>query len=152
MANGGTVASGANQSEVNQAADDDQGIDPSWDAPVDDAAISTAWNEYANSVQASNPYLYTILSNQIPKVGNGTNLVLELNNTMQEDEVAKEKSAIFTFLKKRVKNAKLTLEVRIVEEKLSANKVYTASDKMRVMLEQNPSLADLKRLFDLDLE
>ncbi|MFT3739006.1 MAG: DNA polymerase III subunit gamma/tau [Breznakibacter sp.] len=152
LANDGALPAAPYQTSNVQTGNGDHDIDPAWNSPVDDAIIRTAWLEYASSVQMTNPYLYTILSNQIPKVSNGTTLVLGLKDSMQEDEVTKGKPSIFTFLKKRVKNARLTLEIQIVEEKPSEAKVYTASDKMRVMVEQNPSLAELKRLFDLDLE
>jgi DNA polymerase-3 subunit gamma/tau len=129
----------------------DQGIDANWKSPFTDEQLKKAWVDYASSIQSQNPYLHTILINNLPKA-EGNDLVLGLANGMQEAELAKEKAAIFTFLKKKLQNAQLTLTVQMIEETNIVAKAYTTTDKFKAMMEHNPSLAELKRLFDLDIE
>jgi DNA polymerase-3 subunit gamma/tau len=77
---------------------------------------------------------------------------LGLKNPMQEAEILKDKSNLFTFLKTQLKNAALTLDVYWLKEDETVSKAFTATDKFKLMMDQNPSLAELKRLFDLDLD
>jgi hypothetical protein len=130
---------------------EEEGIDPTWNNAFSQEQLNKAWLSYATSRQAKNPYLHTILSNQLPKAI-GHELVLGLKNPMQEAEVVKEKASMFTYLKKQVKNASLTLTIQIVDETETKSKAYTSTDKFKAMMEQNPALAELKRLLDLDLE
>jgi len=119
---------------------------------VTNDALKKAWMAYANRIEVENPYLFSIISNHIPTVVEGTIVQLGLKNQMQETEVLKEKSQLFTFLKSQLQNAKLTLNVVWVKDDETMVKAFTATDKLKLMMDQNPSLAELKRLFDLDID
>ncbi len=133
--------------------DSDGHADLSLNEPVTEEAIKHAWHEYSIEVEPTNPRLFSILSNHIPVLKNDTTLLLELKNSMQESEIVKDKSRMFTFLKKRLKNINLTLEVVIVKDHSSqVNKAYTVTDKLKLMIDKNPSLNQFREAFDLDID
>lgn len=154
MVDNGIVAAGneTNTQTDEKAPDIELGVDPSWNAEVTNDALKKAWMAYANRIEVDNPYLFSIISNHIPTVVEGTIVQLGLKNQMQETEVLKEKSQLFTFLKTQLQNAKLSLNVVWVKEDETVVKAFTATDKLKLMMDQNPSLAELKRLFDLDID
>lgn len=116
-------------------------------------ALQSAWKEYSSTIENENPRLFSILNNQIPTLENGVTVKLELRSQMQESELLKEKNALFTFLKNKLKNNHLELQTTILKEETEAQMdVFTASDKLRVMMEKNPALAKLKQHFNLDLD
>ncbi len=120
---------------------------------VTEQALQLAWKEYSQTIEKENPRLFSILNNKIPTLENGTKVKLELHNQMQENELMKEKNTFFTVLKNKLKNHNLELHTIIIKEDLQEQtEVFTASDKLRVMMEQYPALAKLKQHFNLDLE
>lgn len=93
-----------------------------------------------------------MMYNQVPKLKNGTEVWLKLKNATQEVEIQQEKSAIFTFLKRELKNSHLVLKVEMEAEDAQSQRVFTAADKLKMMIEKNPALMSLKQQFGLDLE
>ncbi len=132
--------------------DEDAGVDPQWNTPVTQEALHAAWLGYAARIETSNSRLYSILNNHIPTLQKGNVVYLELIHNMQETEVQREKPALFKHLKISLKNAHLALEIAFKKDDNIQVKAFTASDKYKVMMEKNPALVDLSRLFDLDLE
>jgi DNA polymerase-3 subunit gamma/tau len=121
--------------------------------PVTDVALKQAWKEYAVTIEKENPRLFSILNHQIPLLENGVVIKLELRSQMQEGELMKEKNALFIFLKEKLKNNKLELKTAILTEvQEDKQEVFTANDKLRVMMDKNPALAKLKLHFNLDLD
>lgn len=136
----------------NTSDDEDAGVDPQWNTPVSEESLKSAWLGYAARIETSNSRLFSILNNHIPSLQKGNVVYLELINTMQETEMMREKTALFKYLKTTLKNARLSLEIAFKKEENIQVKAFTASDKFKVMMDKNPALADLSRLFDLDLE
>jgi hypothetical protein len=127
-------------------------IDPKWNDSVDNEQLKTAWLQFAKNIEKENPRLHSILNNHIPTIMEETVVLLKLKNQMQEAEIQKEKSLIFKYLKRQLKNANLSLEIEFVKIEEATNKAFTATDKYKLMMEKNPSLIDLKNVFDLDLD
>lgn len=120
---------------------------------VTDVALKQAWKEYAVTIEKENPRLFSILNHQVPALENGVVIKLELRSQMQEGELMKEKNALFIFLKEKLKNNKLELKTIILtEEEADKQEIFTADDKLRVMMDKNPALAKLKHHFNLDLD
>ncbi|MBN2742996.1 MAG: hypothetical protein JXR39_03785 [Marinilabiliaceae bacterium] len=132
--------------------DENAGVDPTWSTPVTPDGLKAAWLGYAARIESSNSRLHSILINHIPTIQKENIVYLELIHAMQETEVQREKPALFKHLKISLKNARLALEIAFKKEENVQAKVFTASDKYKVMKEKNPALAELSRLFDLDIE
>ncbi|MBK3519654.1 hypothetical protein JIV24_20100 [Carboxylicivirga sp. N1Y132] len=91
--------------------------------------------------------------NHPPKLVNENSLKVLLRNKTQEYELNKERSNIVSYLRRCLRNAKISLEfeISLVEDK-GPQKAFTVADKFKVMMEKNPSLAIFKKEFNLDLE
>jgi hypothetical protein len=146
-----TGVSKPEQDTKNSVTEEDTSINQSWNEPVSDEALHRCWLAYANRIESDNPRFYSILTNHLPRLNN-TVLQLELKNSIQETEVMAQKHALFTYLKTELRNARLSLEVIIAKNDEPATKAYTAADKFKLMLENNPSLVKLSKHFDLDLD
>lgn len=96
--------------------------------------------------------MYSILINHIPTILEETVVLLKLKNQMQESEIQKVKSGLFTHLKKTLLNSKLSLEIEFVKSHEIPKKAFTSADKLKLMVEKNPLLSELKDKFDLDLD
>ncbi|ASB50659.1 hypothetical protein [Alkalitalea saponilacus] len=97
--------------------------------------------------------MFTILNNHLPQIEKDHTIHLELSSPVQEVEIEKNRDSIMLFLKKELHNSLLSLKVKVAEDQASPQeKVFTAADKLKVMMEKNPALAMLKQQFNLDLD
>jgi DNA polymerase-3 subunit gamma/tau len=131
---------------------DDNGIDPSWENQFTPEQLQKVWNEYARSVEKTNPRLFSMLTARSPRLKGTSVIVFPLQNETQEVELLKEKSALFNWLKRQLENAKLQLEVEYIRENKNQQKAFTSADKYRTLVEKNPLLEKLKDALNLDLE
>lgn len=96
------------------------------------------------------PNLQSTLS-KTPSVGNDYEVILEIENTMQEDLINSVKPELVSWLRRKLKNSKINLVTRL--NQTDKNKIiYTDSDKFREMVKMNPVLELLKDKFKLDFE
>ncbi|WP_258176705.1 hypothetical protein [Marinilabilia salmonicolor] len=114
--------------------------------------MQRVWNGYARSVEKSNPRLFSMLTAHSPRLKGDKVVVFPLKNETQEVELLKEKKGLFDFLKKELRNAKLSLETEYIREESGPQKAYTAADKYKVLAEKNPSLDKLRNMLNLDIE
>jgi DNA polymerase-3 subunit gamma/tau len=120
--------------------------------PVTADQIKHTWIRYAKSVADEKPRLYSMMSNQVPELRNGTELWLKLKNQTQETEIQREKGGILKFMREELRNSHLIINVEMEKEDTPTNIAYTASDKFKLMLDKNPKLLKLKQQFGLDIE
>lgn len=143
------------EAEKNSVAEDsngNNGIDPSWENAFSPEELQRVWNDYARTVEDSNPRLFSMLTAHTPRLKGSNVVVFPLRNETQEVELMKEKSSLFNKLKKELKNAKLQLEVEYIREDRTQQKAFTAADKYKVLADKNPVLNKLKDALNLDLE
>lgn len=96
------------------------------------------------------PNLQSTLS-KTPSVGNDYEVILEIENTMQEDLINSVKPELVSLLRRKLKNSKIILVTRLSQT--DKNKIiYTDSDKYREMVKMNPVLELFKERFKLDFE
>ena len=127
-------------------------IDPSWRNDFTPEQLQRVWSNYAHSVEAQNPRLFSMLTAHTPRLKGEHVVVFPLQNETQEVELMREKRALLNFLRRELKNAGVLLEVEYVREDLEPTKAYTASDKYKLLAEKNPVLNKLKDALNLDLE
>ncbi|WP_462317779.1 hypothetical protein [Marinilabilia sp.] len=144
-----------NEAEKNGVAEDsndNNGIDPSWENAFSPEELQRVWNDYARTVEKTNPRLFSMLTAHSPRLKGSSVVVFPLRNETQEVELMKEKSSLFNKLKRELKNAKLQLEVEYIREERTQQKAFTSADKYKVLAEKNPALNKLKDALNLDLE
>lgn len=112
-------------------------------------ALKIKWDEFLMRLD-DRPNLKSTLS-RTPKIEDGYQLVLEIDNSVQDDLINSIKPELISWLRKELRNSKIHLITRITEvekEKL----IYTDSEKYMEMLKKNPRLELLKQKFKLDFE
>ena len=75
---------------------------------------------------------------------------ISLENGLQESLLQQSKVELVNFLRKRLNNFHIQITANKKEIKLE-NKLYTATEKYKYLLEKNPMLDDLRKTFNLDL-
>ncbi len=129
-----------------------QPIDPSWNNTVTDENLNDAWVDYRRMIEQKNPRLASIMQNHKPHLTNGTVLFMKLQNATQVTELNAVKPVLFHFLKTKLHNANLSLEMEVAEVNKQVKKAFTAAERAKAMAEKNSSLLLLTKKFDLDVE
>ena len=109
--------------------------------------LKEVWEQFLLKLD-ERPNLQSTLS-KVPELKDDYALVLEIENTVQENLINSIKPELVSWLRKELKNSKINLLLKITEqarEKL----IYSDSDKYEEFLKKNPSLAILKQKLKLD--
>jgi len=118
--------------------------------PFTEIAMLAAWKEYvARLSHRGEKIIASNLEADTPKL-NGTVITLEYPNATMKVEVERAQGPLLEFLKRKLKNYDITLEI-IVNEEVQRKYAYTPQEKYDKLKEQNPDLEILKRVFDLEL-
>ncbi|MGJ5640891.1 DNA polymerase III subunit gamma/tau [Formosa sp. S-31] len=124
------------------------------DKPTDDfteEAMQQAWQEYVGIIEKDGMFnLASILSIDTPKLVNTTTIKVVYPNETNKLEVERNQFDLMNYLRKRLNNHDVTLEIEINEEK-EKQYAYTAREKFNKLCEKNPSLELLRKTFDLDV-
>lgn len=134
------------QEQVNNFADR-----PAEPFSLDD--LKMAWKRYAYMVQnQGRPSLHSTLVKRDPRLIRDTAVLFELDNNIQQSTLETEKGELLSFLRKELKNYDLQLELNVIDQEKSATSLYSGMDKYKALLEKNPNLGMLQRMFNLDIE
>ena len=109
--------------------------------------LKVKWESFVSKL-GNRPNLQSTLSS-VPKIGENFQLVLEIDNSVQEDLIDSVKPELVSWLRKELKNSKIHLVTHISQvekEKI----IYTDQEKYMEMLKKNPKLEQLKQKFNLD--
>jgi hypothetical protein len=112
-------------------------------------SMEIKWKEFVARLN-DRPNLQSTLS-RLPRLEDGYRLVLDIDNSVQDDLIASIKPELISWLRTELKNSKVELATVITEtsrEKI----IYTDSEKYLEMLKKNPKLDILKDRFKLDFE
>lgn len=105
------------------------------------------WDSYLKTLE-DRPNLQSTLSN-LPELKEDYQLVLEIENTVQEGLVNNIKTELISWLRKELKNSKIQLTT-LITKKVKGRIIYTDAEKYDELLKKNPSLALLRKKFNLD--
>jgi len=115
--------------------------------------LQKVWDEYAAIVKSENKRLSIILSNYKPTLKGPNIISLQLSAPIQAEEIMNSKQDLMAYLREKLSNETLELTVVVnMEEKSTQKQAFTASEKLKIMMEKNPSLSLLTQKFNLDLE
>jgi len=96
------------------------------------------------------PNLKSTLSS-VPVLKEDYELVLEIENSVQDDLVNSIKPELVSWLRKQLKNSDIRLNTKITQ-KTKGRIIYTDSEKYAEMIKKNPKLALLRKKLGLDFE
>ncbi len=109
------------------------------------------WNAYtADLEKKGKKSVASIMRIGVPKVRDN-NLVFTTYGTIMRDQFEQAKPALLRYLKEKLNNFKITIEIEVKEEEAATKFVYTPREKYQKMKEKNKAIALLKKTFDLDV-
>lgn len=119
--------------------------------PVTEEELIDAWKLYAETVNASGRRsLFATLSSETPRL-DGLTIQFKIANVVQEKDMELARGELMEFIRTRLQNFKLELEVHLNQEIAAKMKFLTERDKYDQMVEKNPLLEELRKRLDLDL-
>lgn len=87
----------------------------------------------------------------VPELKENYQLLLEIENTIQENLIGGIKPDLVAWLRKELHNSEIQLVTKITE-KVKGRFIYTDSEKFDEMVKKNPELVLLKQKFKLDFD
>ncbi|QDO95037.1 DNA polymerase III subunit gamma/tau [Formosa sediminum] len=122
--------------------------------PTDDFMeedMQAAWKDYVSIIETEGQFnLASILSIDVPKLKDKTTISIVFPNQTNKVEVERNQFHLMSFIRKRLNNFDVSLEIEINEEK-EKQYAYTPREKFERMCEKNPNLDLLRKAFDLDV-
>ena len=109
--------------------------------------LQEKWEQFTTRFE-DRPNLKSTLS-RIPEIEEDYKLLLEIENTVQENLINSIKPELVSWLRTELKNSKIQLITQI-RETTKGKIIYTDSEKFDEMVKKNPQLAVLKQKFNLD--
>jgi len=109
------------------------------------------WDVFLKTIEKSNARLHSILHNHPPKLKDDSRIEIAVLATQQK-EIEQGKALLLNNLRKELNNDNITLNVIVMKQEEAPRKVFTSSDKFKLMAEKNPLLLEMKKKFGLDLD
>lgn len=116
--------------------------------------FAAAWTEFAKkSKEAGKMSFQSVLMKNIPVINDDKIINLNVDNEVMEDEINQNKIELMTFLREKLDNGSIQLNISVVKDNSeNTNKLYTSTDKFKRMAEKNPAINDLRKQFDLEID
>lgn len=112
-------------------------------------SLEKAWNDFAKKLEQDRMNLYVTLTSRVPVLKENFVVDFLVDNIIQSEDINEQKRDLLAYLRKELKNFKISLEIRISETVIE-KKAYTPIEKYQKLLEKNPELQTLKQKLDLD--
>jgi hypothetical protein len=109
--------------------------------------LKLKWDAFLKRLD-DRPNLQSTLS-ELPILEENFQLVLEIENTIQEDLISSIKPELVSYLRIELKNSLIQLST-VITEKVKDRLIYSDAEKYDELLKKNSSLALLRQKFNLD--
>ena len=118
--------------------------------PVTQEALTKAWKAYtAQMDKKGEKIMASILQMDTPKLKD-TTIYLTYSNTTNKIELERAEFPLMAFLKKRLLNYDLRLDITVNEE-IAKKYAFTPLEKYEKLKEKNPNIELLRKTFGLDI-
>ncbi|RKS02365.1 DNA polymerase III subunit gamma/tau [Flavobacterium sp. 102] len=118
--------------------------------PFTETEMLEQWLKYAQRMEDKGFRIIASLLTINDPILDGTMIIHELPNESSKIDFEKEKPEILGYLRGKLHNHDLTITVK-VNETLVVKRAFTNQDKYNRLVEINPNLELLKKMFDLDV-
>ena len=109
--------------------------------------LELKWKEFLTRLD-DRPNMQSTLA-RVPEIKDNTELILEIDNSIQSDLITLIKPELLSFLRRELRPSKIELIIEVTEN-IKNRIIYTDNDKFDEMAKKNPSLKLLKQKFNLD--
>jgi DNA polymerase-3 subunit gamma/tau len=120
--------------------------------PFDFSHFELAWQEFADSMKGINLSLHATLSKQPHEVDAAGRIQLFLANGVQEIDVINIRSELLGFINERMGMKGFTLNTSLLKHGEIKKTYMTSKDKFEMMAGKNPSLHELRKKFNLNID
>ena len=108
------------------------------------------WNNYIALLDTKGKKIMAAnLNLNQPQLNESFLMSMTVPNQIIQQEIDRNKFELLQFLRDKLENDHLELEV-IVKEEMNEKYIFTPEEKYKKMVEQNPSIALLRDTFDLE--
>ena len=118
--------------------------------PFTETEMLEQWLKYAQRLEDKGYRIVASLLTINDPILEGTKITHELPNESSKIDFEKEKPELLGYLRGKLHNHDITIQVN-VNETLVLKKAFTNQDKYNRLLEINPNLELLKKMFELDV-
>lgn len=122
---------------------------------IDADELMKIWEKYVESLKADSPRMYLALSSMKPVVEDDdkTIAIALRNNALLAEFKQHFKISLLAHLRQKLNHNMLEIkEIVLDPDQNSESRHYTEVDKLKFMIEKNPSLKKLRQDFNLDFE
>lgn len=110
------------------------------------------WERMAEQFSSESPLLHNTLLWKKPILEEGNIITICIENSIQEEEIFRNKPEIIRFLRKELHNDSITITIKVIESIQEERRPYTDTEKFEYIANKAPSLRKLKDQLGLDLE
>lgn len=118
--------------------------------PFTETEMLEQWLKYAQRMEDKGFRIVASLLTINDPILDGTTIIHELPNESSKIDFEKEKPELLGYLRGKLHNHDITITVK-VNETLVVKRAFTNQDKYNRLVEINPNLELLKKMFDLDV-
>lgn len=120
--------------------------------PFTETELRSHWNTYVAQIEKEGQKIIASnLNADPPRLKEGFVIEITLPNDTMKKEVERAQSGVLDYLKKKLNNYSISLEVQ-VSESMDTKYAFTPEEKYEKIREKNPAVDLLRRTFDLDLQ
>jgi DNA polymerase-3 subunit gamma/tau len=114
--------------------------------------IKEHWHTYTSNMKKEGKRSeFVILDREISLLEDGFTIKLQLDNIVQQDQLISFKTDLLDFLRKKIQNNQVMLEVVVVERD-EKRRMYTSDEKYKYLAEKYPIVEDMKKRFGLETD
>ncbi|MCF8369276.1 MAG: DNA polymerase III subunit gamma/tau [Bacteroidales bacterium] len=111
--------------------------------------LEEVWSKLSSRFKTDQNFYITLTSNK--PVKKEANFEFSVNNKIQKKEMEDRKLDIMPFVKEKLNNYHLNMEI-VVDEQKTQTKAYTPQEKFKKMSEKNPALKSMKDKLNLEID
>ncbi|MGE4568351.1 MAG: DNA polymerase III subunit gamma/tau [Bacteroidales bacterium] len=132
--------------------DDKAGLgQPASEGCITASQLEAAWPEIARSFEVENPRIFSALSEQVPKLGEGALICLEVNSIFVKEALEKATPAILHAIAARLGKGIKHLDIHVNNTpQQGKSRCYTDEERFAYLAAKNPDMMLLKQTFHLD--
>lgn len=113
--------------------------------------LTKEWQNYIQNLDEEEVLLYQSMTQCSPVMISLSEFEIIVNNKGQKERLEEKATDILTALRIKLKNGSIVMKVRESENN-EKKLAFTADEKFRLMVEQNPTLLKLKDEFNLEID
>jgi DNA polymerase-3 subunit gamma/tau len=136
----------------NTEIEEEQPVESFGNEHVSISEVLSVWNRLADEFEANLPLLHSTLLWKEPQLLDNDVISISIENSLQQDEIFKNKNEITLFLRRELKNDNISVTWTVVESTPEDRRPYTDTEKYEYLANKAPAVRDLRDQLGLDLE